>query len=413
MKTLKWRQLISLIEKRFCLNTFIRGNRDLIKDMNRSLLLNIIRQQRQVSRKQLTDISGLSVGSVSGIVNDLLANDWIQEIGEGDYTGGRRQTIIKLNPTAGYAIGVKLMEQRVVVAITNFESEILGYQEANYTSTEPTALVAELQMIIENVLLKAGIDRTRLLGLGVGVAGVVHSADGIVHYSPYFDWRDVPLASLLSERTALPVYIENDVNTLTLTEQLFGAGRHHSSFVVMTIGRGIGMGLVINNQLYRGTGGGAGEIGHTVLSGLLDHNGTAQFSTLEDLSSDPAVITEVRSIHPQVEDLPEVIHLADSGDAHAQRALSHSGQLLGAGLANIVNILNPQMVIISGEGLIAGDYRLQPLLETLKKYTFNGLMDDLEIVVEPTDDRAWARGAASLVISKLFESPMADANLAS
>jgi N-acetylglucosamine repressor len=395
------------------LNTFIRGNRDLIKDMNRSLLLNIIRQQRQISRKQLTDISGLSVGSVSGIVTELLATDWIQEIGEGDYTGGRRQTIIKLNPTAGYAIGVKLMEQRVVIAITNFESEILAYQETQYASTEPNALVAELHLIIETMLSQGDLDRVRLLGLGVGVAGVVYSAEGIVHYSPYFDWRDVPLAKLLAERTHLPVYIENDVNTLTLAEQLFGAGRHHSSFVVMTIGRGVGMGLVINNQLYRGAGGGAGEIGQTVLAQLRSQDGVPQFSTLENLSSDPAVITEVRAVHSQIDDLPSVIRLADNGDLHARRALAHSGELLGAGLANIVNILNPQLVIISGEGLIAGDYRLQPMLETLKKYTFNGLMDYLEIVFEPTDDRAWARGAASLVISKLFESPMVDANIAS
>jgi predicted NBD/HSP70 family sugar kinase len=395
------------------LNTFIRGNRDLIKDMNRNLLLNIIRQQGRISRKQLTEISGLSVGSVSGIVTDLLANDWIQEIGEGDYTGGRRQTIIKLNPTAGYAIGLKLMERRVIVAITNFESEILAYQEAHYASTDPDALVAELHTIIETVLAQANVDRSKLLGLGVGVAGVVHSADGIVHYSPYFDWRDVPLAHLLTQRIELPVLIENDVNTLTLSEQLFGAGRHHSSFVVMTIGRGIGMGLVINNQLYRGVGGGAGEIGHTVLSNLMSQDGVTQFSTLEDLSSDPAVIAEVRASHARVDDLAAVIQLADVDDAVARRALARSGQLLGAGLANIVNILNPQLVIISGEGLIAGDYRLQPLLDTLKKYTFNGLMDDLEIVFEPTDDRAWARGAASLVISKLFESPMIDANITS
>lgn len=390
------------------MSRFLRGNRDLIKDMNRSLLLNIIRREGQVSRKQLIEASKLSMGSVSGIVAELLKNHWILEVGEGDYTGGRRQTLLKLNPKVGYAIGLKLMERRVVVAITNFESEIINYKEETYPfNPEPQTLIHTLSTIIRSVVKQSQIESSKLFGVGIGLAGVVYPNTGIVHHSPYFGWKDIPLATLLEQVIDYPVYIENDVNTLTLTEQLFGAGRHFNNFVVATIGRGIGMGLVINNQLYRGVRGGAGEFGHTVLIQEMNDQSSLEFKTLEDSASDPALMTYMQQDSAtQSYDLDDVINLANAGDLLAQQALHRSGQLIGVGLANIINVLNPEMVIISGEGIVAGDYRIQPMLDAMKRHTFNGLLDDVEVVIEPTDDRSWARGAASLVISKVFESPI-------
>jgi predicted NBD/HSP70 family sugar kinase len=398
--------------KNVSVSTVIRGNRDLFKEINSNLLLNIIRREGQVSRKQLTDISGLSVGAVSGIVSELLLRNWILEIGEGDYTGGRRQTLIKLNSKAGYAVGLKLMEQRAVVAITNFEAEIVHYQEESRVfAADPQALARSLAAIIKAALEQSQIPPDRFFGVGVGVAGAVETNKGIVHNSPFFGWHNVPLAELIEAEIQLPVYIENDVNTLTLTEQLFGAGRHYANFVVVTIGRGIGMGLVINNQLYRGFRGGAGELGHTILV-QQQRDDSAVFTSLEDIAADPAVIGDsVRVLkNGSVSlDLNTVATLADQGEPWAQAALRRSGQMLGLGLANVVNILNPELVIISGEGIIAGDHRLAPMLEAMKQYSFNGLLDNVAVVIEATDDQAWARGAASLVISKVFESPMVEA----
>jgi len=392
-------------------NAFIRSNRDLIKAMNRSLLLNIIRREGQLSRKQLTEISGLSVGSVSGIVGELLTNGWILEVGEGEFTGGRRQTMIRLDPKAGYVVGLKLMEDRVVSAVTNFESTIIGYQENPIPArANPQQLVEVLKMVIDSMLSALTIKPEQLLGVGIGLAGIIHSNEGIVHHSPYFGWGNVPLANMLEQKIQRPVFIENDVNTLTLTEQLFGVGRHHKNFVVMTIGRGIGLGIVINNQLYQGTRGGAGEFGHTVLA-THQHESHLQGQTLEQLACDPTLIANLRQIRGKesITSLKEVVALAQADDEDAKQALAISGHYIGMGLANIINILNPGLVIISGEGTMAGDYRIQPMMTSLKKYTFNGLLEDVTIVIEPTDDQAWSRGAASLVISKVFESPIIEA----
>ncbi len=394
------------------MNAFIRSNRDLVKAMNRSLLLNIIRREGQLSRKQLTEISGLSVGSVSGIVGELIDNGWILEAGEGDFTGGRRQTMIRLAPDAGYAVGIKVMEEKVVCAITNFEATIIDYLEVPIpASITPPQLVIALKNVIDTLINTLSIKPEQLLGVGIGLAGIIRTDEGIVQHSPYFGWRNLPLAYMLMQKIQRPVYIENDVNTLTLAEQLFGAGRHHDNFVVMTIGRGIGLGIVLNNQIYRGKWGGAGEFGHIVIANSQTEGDFPTSQTLEQIAADPAVIAHLRQLSGKksVNTLRDVVSLAGAGDTNAQHVLALSGYYIGMGLANLVNLLNPGMIIISGEGVVAGDYRLQPMRDSLKKHTFNGLLDGVSIVIEPTNDPAWARGAASLVISKVFESPIIEA----
>jgi predicted NBD/HSP70 family sugar kinase len=399
----------------------LRGNRDLIKAMNRNLILNILRREGELSRTQITEISGLSVGAVSQIINDLIQNAWIFEIGEGDYTGGRRQMRLRLNPTAGYAIGLKLMENRVVGALTNFASNVLlDFESPINFDGSPDTLTVALGAMIDGMIERSGLARDEFFGVGIGLAGVIYPQQGIVHYSPYFGWRDVPLAHMLQTQIGLPVYVENDVNTLTLSEYLFGAGRHQDNFVVVTIGRGIGMGIVINGQLYQGARGGAGELGHIILD-LPKARRSVDAGSLETLASDPAVL---RALHnggggePTRNDAPEggggeptlaeVIRVAEAGGDDARAALALSGEYLGVGLATVINILCPRLIIISGEGVAAGSLRLDPMLAAMRRYTFNGLLNDVEVIVEPTDDQAWARGAASVVMSKVFESPLVE-----
>ncbi len=382
-----------------------RANRDLVKAINQNLILNILRREGTLSRTQLTEISGLSGGAVSQIITELLQNQWILEVGAGDYTGGRRQTPLKLNPSIGYALGIKVMENRVVCAVTNFEARILYYYESVVeTDGKPETICNALANIIQIVIKSSGLAHHQFLGVGVGLAGVIYADKGIVHYSPFFGWQDVPLAAMLQERVGLPVTIENDVNTLTLTEHLFGAGRHHREVIVITVGRGIGMGMILRGELYRGLQGGAGELGHIVIDAGRVLAG--QDGTLENLAADPAVLQSYEGLNSRpLTDLTAITQAAMNGDPHAQAVLSLSGEYIGMAIANVVNLLSPEMVIISGEGIIAGDYRLKPMLKAMKQHTFNGLLDHVQIIIEPTTDKAWARGAATLVISKVFQAP--------
>ncbi len=324
---------------------------------------------------------------------------------------------VRLNPAAGAVIGLKLMEDRVVGAVTDLEANVLHYGEWGVTTHEPATLSNRLADMIEALILESGIARPKLLGVGIGLAGAVSSYDGVVYSSPFLGWRDVPLANLVEERLGLPVFLDNDVNTLTFAEQLFGPGQHTSDFVVITVGRGIGMGMVLNDEVYEGVRGGVGEIGHITLDPAGPRCDCGKTGCLEALASDPAVVAYMqdglrRRGEPETAlptSLADVIHAAEAGDTLAHEALTRSGWYLGIGIATAVNILCPSLIILSGEGVVAGDYRLKPMFDALKAHTFNGLLQGVEIVVQRTDDRAWARGAASLVIGKVFASPRLDA----
>jgi predicted NBD/HSP70 family sugar kinase len=386
-----------------------RGNRDLMRAMNRNLLLNMIRAQGPLSRTQLTTLSGLSVGAVSQIVSDLIESNWITEAGESDSTGGRRQVLLRLNPTAAYVAGLKLMEDRAVCAVTDLEATVLHYAEHPLPATQtPEPIAQALAQIVIHALAQAGVPRERVRGVGIGLAGVINGDTGIVHYSPFFQWRDVPLARLVSEELRLPVYLENDVNTLTITEQLFGPGHDVSSFAVVTIGRGIGMGVVIHHQLYRGHKGGVGELGHITVEPDGPPCSCGRRGCLEALAADEAVVREAQSVFDASLTFEQVVSAAQNGHEAACRALARSGHYLGLGLAVVINLFCPELIIVSGEGVAAGPCRLDPMFEALRANTFNGLLDGVKIEVKPTDDLAWARGAAGLVVGKLFASPLVD-----
>ena len=386
------------------MRSMLRGNRDLIKAMNRNLLLNILRREGSVSRTQLTDISGLSVGAVSQITTELLENNWVLEIGEGDYTGGRRQTLLRLNPTAGYALGLKVMENRLVCAVTDFAAKVLHYHEQPFVSDhDPRQITDAIAKIINDTIEGSNLPRSAVLGVGIGLAGVVDPHEGVVDYSPFFGWRNVPLGQMLEATLGLPVSIENDVNTLTLSEYLFGAGRHQQNFVVVTIGRGIGMGMVINGQLYQGARGGAGELGHIILDLGRARSGTSESGSLETLAADASLLSGGAQTFANV---AAVVQAAEGGDTQADAALVRSGEYMGVALATVINILAPSLLIVSGEGVTAGERRLQPMFEAMRRYTFDGLLEHVEILVEAADDMTWARGAASLVMNRVFASPL-------
>ena len=398
-----------------------KGNRELIRRMNRSLVLNLIKSRGPISRTDIARLSGLSLATVSGITAELIEKGLIHEMGAGQSTGGRRPVLLRLNHQAGFVVGLKLMEHVITSAVTDLDAQVLHHRVTPLplSAGAPPSFEELLPVIadaIEVTIAEAGVDRERVLGVGVGIAGLVDGKTGICHYSPFFGWRDVQMAHPLAERLGLPVYLENDVNTLTIAEQWFGYGHDVEHFVVVTVGRGIGAGIVVNGQFYRGHLGGAGEFGHITLLPDGPPCTCGKRGCLEALASDPAVVrqakaaialgeqTSLAGVAPLTFDA--IVEAAHAGDALARRLLSESGRWLGIGIATLVNILNPQLVIVGGEGVRAGKWRFDPMREAIRAHVFNGLADTLEIVIEPSGDETWARGAACVVLGELFRSPV-------
>jgi predicted NBD/HSP70 family sugar kinase len=214
-------------------------------------------------------------------------------------------------------------------------------------------------------------------------------------------WENVPFADLVEQRTILPVYIDNDVNTLTLVEKLYGAGVGSNHFLTITVGRGIGLGIVVNGQLYRGMGG-AGEFGHTVIDPQGYTCDCGKRGCLETFVGDPWLLRRAAENSLHYNTIEELFTAAQNGQEQMVNLIHQAGTTLGYGIAILVNILNPQLLIFSGEGMRYGEMLLQPMREALYANSMTALSAGLKLHTEPLGDDAWARGAASLVLQELF-----------
>ncbi len=395
---------------------FWTANRRLTRAINRSTVLNVIKDEGPVSRTDIVRLSGLSPATVSEITADLIGEGLIYEKEAGDSTGGRPPILLALNHDAAYVVGLKLAERHVSAALTDIEATIL------HTLTVPTTgiavverAVAALTGAVEQVIAQSPVSRERVTGVGIGLAGVIDAERGLCRYSPILDWRDVPLKRLVEEQIGIPVCIDNDVNTLAMAEKWFGAGQGVDDFLVVTVGRGVGLGIVAHGRFYRGTRGGGGEFGHTVMDPEGPSCDCGKRGCLEAYVADPALVRAAREtamegglgdVNPDELTVERVTELARAGDETLREIFARAGRVLGMGIANLINVFNPALIIVSGEGVRAGDLLFAPMREAVARHVFDGLLGDTEIVVQEWGDEAWAWGAASLVLQEIYRSPV-------
>ena len=412
-----------------------RGDRQLMVDMNRNLVLNVLRTGA-ASRADVVRTTGLSPTTVSAIVSELVESGLINEVGEGKSSGGRPPLLLRIDDERNYIVGLKVTRFDISIAVTDLRAEVLHselveldglgaaelgghpFGSPRATEVDPALVLDQLFLATADAVRKAGVGLDQVVGIGIGLAGLVEAGTGICRYSPAFGWRNVAVAGPLAQRLGRPVLVDNDVNTLTVAEQWFGRGHGVDDFVVVTVGVGVGAGLVIDGKLCRGARGAAGEIGHLPVGGSTVRCRCGQRGCLEALSSDNAVLRYIdealqrgeTSSVPRADTssltMNEVREAAESGDPVAARALEKAGHALGVGIASLVNLLNPRLVILSGEGTLAGPLRSDAALAAMQERTFADLDRDVEFVVDSADDVSWARGAACIVLGELFSAPI-------
>lgn len=388
------------------------GNRELIRAINRSTILNVIKAHGAIPRAEIARLTGLSPATVSAISTELIEENLVFEKETGDSSGGRRPIMLAINPHGGCVVGIKVMEDHAIGALTDLEATPLGKQSYPLKDTSPEGVSRALSELVAELMKESEKPSPRLMGVGVGLAGIVDSVQGLVRQSPFFGWTDIPLREMIQTQVQVPVYLDNDVNTLAFAEKWFGAGRGIDNFLVVTFGRGIGLGIVVNGQFVHGTRGGAGELGHTVVRPGGEVCSCGKRGCLEMYASEPAILRQAAEVfeHGQLSSLPQspedMVALANQGETTAREIFAQAGQLLGQSIANLINIFNPQRILINGEGVRAGKWLFDPMQAAIDEHTMPSLRGDVSILVEPLEDDAWARGAASLVLHELFESPI-------
>ena len=368
------------------------GSKELIREINSSLVLAELRAGL-VSRTDLARRTGLSLPTVSEIVADLIARGVVEERETAVSGGGRKPVLLALKADAGFVIGIKVTETQVIAVRTDLNAGIVDRADAAVPADDVRTVVRVIAQVVRKLRPKDG----PLYGVGVGLAGVIDRASGVVRHATYADWRDVDLAGLLEKRLGLPVVVDNDVNTLVANEQWFGAGRGVADLAVVSIGRGIGLGMVLDGRLYRGAAGGAGEFGHLKVADGPDCACGGR-GCLEAVIGGPAILS--RTGRATLEDAAAV---ARGGDPAARAVFDEVGRILGTAVGNLVNLLNPKLIVLAGEGTRAGELILPGFDDALRTAVFDGLQRELEIVVDDWDDEAWARGAAGLFLGELFQ----------
>jgi predicted NBD/HSP70 family sugar kinase len=383
------------------------GHRDLLRDLNRTLVLNLVRERDGLSRAALSRISGLSGSTVTAITASLLEDGFLLEeepmapLAGATAVLGRPATMLRVDPAAGRVVGIKVTSDHLTATVTDLAATPLAIVTVPRGHEDRPDVVADLfASAVTAVLDEASVDRASLFGVGIGVPGSVDPATRRVADSPLLEWAHIDLVGLLEARLELPVLLDNDVNTLTVAEQLFGAGRGLAHLLVVTIGRGIGMGLVVNGVVDRGARGGAGEIGHTLAVPNGPDCWCGRRGCLEAVAAEPALVREVLASTGRLVQPGDLAAMA-ARDPQIAASLARAGRLVGRAIAGVITVLDPGRVVVSGEGVRLGPHYLDAIRAGIAEREQKEVAT--EVVIEPWGDEAWARGAATLVLRELFQ----------
>lgn len=391
------------------------GSKQLQRDLNRSIVFNLIFTQGPLSRAELARKSNLTAPAITQIIGDFVTSGLVIERPADSVTVGRRPVMLEINVDAGYVVGVyaKVQDEALVIVVCNLKCDVVHSMIVRHdfpTNGEPHHVVQVIADAIKTSLAEARVPYERVLGVGVGLPGIMDKERGVCRDSPMFGWHNVEIAPALEYKLRLPVHLDNDVNALTLAKRHFGEGRGVPAFLLIGVGHGVGLGIVIGGEIYRGASGGAGEFGHTRVDYTPDaplcHCGRR--GCLEAHVATYALVREAQRLDPErFSDggLSALFAAAEAGDEAVRAIFARAGTLLGNAVANLINIFDPALVVFSGEGLKAGEYLITPTREAIQQGVFGGLRTSIAIG-EAIEDLSWARGAASVMLDELFRPPL-------
>lgn len=380
-----------------------------MREINRAAVLALIGQQGPIARVEIARELALSPATVTAVTRHLAREGLIREVDQAPSSGGRPPILLGIVAEAAHAIGCKIAPDRLTAVHVDLDGEPLDYEERAFDATAERA-VERLGAIIDELIHTWSRPGSRLLGIGLGLPGIVDSYRGVVE-APILGWPAVPLVRLMTARLGVPVLIDNDVNTLAVSERLYGRGRSRDHVLTVTIGRGVGLGIVAGGVIQRGHRGGAGEFGHLMMVEDGPRCECGNRGCLEALVADPALVEQavkaglLSSGTTVLDGTSALLAAAGDGDPRARTIYERAGALLGRAVAGLVSIFSPELVIIGGEGTAAWPHLGDSFEQALRAHVFPPL-GGVAVEVDPWDDRRWARGAAALVLGASFATPL-------
>ena len=377
---------------------------DTIRYINRQIVLNFIREKEPISRAEISHETALQRSTVSLIVDELKTRGLIYEI-EGESTGGRPPTLLRLRAAASLAIGIDIGTAHTTIAVADLAGRIVD-RETFETDPDVRATFRKVSASVQKFIRVHG----DIEGIGVCVPGLVDPETHVALFIPHFKWRNWPVASELRKLTGVPVTIDNDANAAALAELWLGRPeiRDVRDFILVLVEEGVGTGIIFDGQVYQGVAGAAGEFGHmTIGKGAPVACAAGSEECWEAFASERATLARYRQRAPQVESDITFLQLIDRAFAHdeaAGDALLETAYYLGLGIANLTKGLSPEAVILAGDiarawPLIAGELR-----STLAANTICSGLPLAPVFASTLGDDTRLLGALSLVLARKFAS---------
>jgi len=394
------------------------GSFQLMKSINRSLILNIIREKGPISRAEIAKVTKLTPPTVSNLVKELLEDDIVVERNLGESSGGRKPTMLTLNSDKFFVIGLDIGSHDLKVILSSIEGKIIKkdiFPIPEILTNE--TLLTLMKTAIYSIKNEKIVEDGRIIGIGVGMHGIVDVEKGISVFAPNLKLQNIHIKQGLEQEFQITVKVENDARAMGLGELWFGSGTGIDSFVCINVGRGVGAGIIINGRLYHGDHFISGEIGHMAIDidGPICTCGNK--GCLQTFTSGPAIADYVKSelrlgqasILPKlagqkIENITgELIYKAAlEGDQLSINALAQAGRYLGIGLTNLIHLINPRRIILGGGVSNAKEFVLNSVIETVNQRALTKEAKQTEIIVSKFGKDATAMGAVALILTELF-----------
>ncbi|WP_235820382.1 ROK family transcriptional regulator [Falsiruegeria litorea] len=374
-----------------------------------------IRKAGRIPRIELSEKTGISRATVTTITAELLQRGLIEEVtredGGTDSRRGRPRVDLKIRGSAHLVAGVKISHLKLSLVLIDFEGRQLHGIENDMDQSvqSPDALAALIAQTVSELAQAAGHSLEQVSGVGIGIAGVVEASNGFVYWSPSLNERNVEFGKLASQHLGLPAFVDNDANLVAFAEYSFGLARGMPDFLVVTIESGVGLGLMIDGELYRGTRGCGAEFGHTKvhLNGALCRCG--QRGCLEAYVADYALLREA-TLTPDVDvsadpaqRIETLLTAARNDDPTARSVVDRAGQYFAMGLANLANIFDPALIILAGEQMQFDHLYEEAVIDAMRKSIIRVDRDPPEVVVHKWGDLMWAKGGAAYALDRVSD----------
>jgi predicted NBD/HSP70 family sugar kinase len=386
-----------------------------LRRANRLTILKLMSVDGTISRLDVSQRSGLSNGTVTNVINELLAEGIVLESGYAASEGGRRRTILTLNPEYGYVLGGEIGETDVTIELfdlTLHQIKAVRYP-LSHQENNPTQVVHYVLEGVASLLREYRIPQDKVLGMGLGIPGIVSYTDNEIVVAPVWKWEPIPLKSLLMAHIPFSLHIDNGAKIMALAEMRLDSKYSMETMASLQIGTGVGAGIIYEGKLYRGATNSAGEWGHTTMALDGQPCRCGRRGCLEAYVGAPGIIRQLSDLnanHPLLQIGDEIgtvlalLRLARNGDSVATQVLHDTISYLGAGIANLINLFNPQRIIMGGWlGLQLGEFALPELRQVVELHALKQPYEIAEISLSQLRSDGVSIGAAIQVLEDFFE----------